>query len=154
MLILSAKTPLLIFQNSIFQLHPFITPLILDQLTCSLPKNVTTFCGEENGIIHFHLSPHKMGIFGTLNLYFDQKKWIFPKSIFQLYPIITSLILDKLACSLPKTNTTFNQLFKYAKKDANFSSIRWENSRNIFGRCYLQSTLIVKWFKNVRNHES
>ena len=40
--------------------------------------------------------------------------------IFQLHPIITLLILDQLACSLPKTNTTFHQLFKYATKDAKY----------------------------------
>ena len=60
----------------------------------------------------------------------------------QLHPIITPLILDQLACSLPKTNTTFHQLFNYAKKDATFSSIRWENSKNIFGRLYLRSTVV------------
>ena len=48
--------------------------------------------------------------------------------ILKLHPIITWLILDELACSLPKTNSTFHQLFKYVKKDAIFSSIRWENS--------------------------
>ena len=31
------------FSNLIFQLHPIITPLILDQLACSLPKSNTTF---------------------------------------------------------------------------------------------------------------
>ena len=123
-------------------LHPFITPLILDQLTCSLPKNLTTFHEEHDGIIHFCLSPYKMGVFGTLNLRFGKKKWIFPNLIFQLHPIITQLILNQFACSLPKTNTTFHQLFKYAKKDATFSSIIWENSRNIFGRRYLRSTVI------------
>ena len=107
--------------------------IILDQLTCYLPKNVTTFHGEQDGIIHFCLRPHKRGVFGFLNLHFDQKKWIFTNLIFQLHPIITPPILDQSACSLPKTNTTFHQLFKYVKKDANFSSIRWENSRNIFG---------------------
>ena len=108
--------------------------LILDQLTCYLPKNVTTFHGEQDGIIHFCLSPNKMGIFDTLNLHFDKKKWIFPNLIFQLHPIITSLILDQLACSLPKSNTTFHQIFKYVKKGANFPFFEWENSKYIFGR--------------------
>ena len=70
-----------------------------------------------------------------------KKNGIFPNSIFQLHPILTPLILDQLACSIPKTNNTFHQLFKYAKKDATFSSIIWENSRNIFGRIYLRSTV-------------
>ena len=48
-----------------------------------------------------------MSVFGTLNLHFDPKKWIFPNMIFQLFNI-TSLILDQLACSLSKTNTTFH----------------------------------------------
>ena len=48
----------------------------------------------------------------------------FYKLDFQLHPIITPPILDQLACSFPKTKTTFHQLFKYVKKDANFSSIR------------------------------
>ena len=68
---------------------------------------------------------------------------IFPTLIFQLHPIVTSLILDQLACSIPKTNTTFHQLFKYAKKVATFSSILWENSRNIFGRRCLWSTVPI-----------
>ena len=40
-------------QNLIFQLHPIKTPVIMDQLTCYLPKNVPNFHGKENGIIHF-----------------------------------------------------------------------------------------------------
>ena len=44
------------------------------------------------------------------------KNRIFPNLIFQIHPIITPLILDQLACSLPKTNSTFHQLFKYARK--------------------------------------
>ena len=49
------------FSNLIFQLHPIITQLKLDQLACSLPKNVTTFHREQDGIIHFCLSPNKRG---------------------------------------------------------------------------------------------
>ena len=131
----------MIFSNSIFQLLSIITPLLLDQLTCSLPKNVTTFHKEQDGIIHFCLSPYKMGVFGTLNLRFGKKKWIFPNLIFQLHPIITQLILNQFACSLPKTNTTFHQLFKYVKKEEIFSSIRGENSRNIFGPCSTLGTV-------------
>ena len=46
----------------IVQLFPIISPLILDQFTCSLPKNVTTFQWEQDGIIHFCLSPNKRGV--------------------------------------------------------------------------------------------
>ena len=46
----------------IVQLLPFKTPLILDQFTCSLPKNVTTFHRQQDGIIHFCLSPNKWGV--------------------------------------------------------------------------------------------
>ena len=48
--------------DMIFQLLPIITPQILDQLTCSLPKNVTTFHRQQDGIIHFCLSPNKWGV--------------------------------------------------------------------------------------------
>ena len=53
MQLLSAKTPISTFQNMAFQLHPIITPLILDQLACSLPKNVTTFHKEKVGNVSF-----------------------------------------------------------------------------------------------------
>ena len=115
---------LVTFLILIFQLLDIITPLLPDQMPCSLPKIITTFHEEKDGIIYFCLCLYKKGVFGTSNLHFDKKKWIFPNLIFQLHPIITPLILDQLACSLPKTNTTFHQLFKYAKKDATFSSIR------------------------------
>ena len=46
----------------IVQLLPFKTPLILDQFTCSLPKNVTTFYRQQDEIIHFCLSPNKSGV--------------------------------------------------------------------------------------------
>ena len=46
----------------IVQLLPFITPLILDQFTCSLPKNVTTFHGKQDGTIHFCVSPYIRGV--------------------------------------------------------------------------------------------
>jgi len=49
-------------ENLIFQLHPKKSPLIMDQLRCSLPKNVTTFHWKEDGIIHFCLSPNKRGV--------------------------------------------------------------------------------------------
>ena len=83
-------------------LLPIITPLILDQLTCSLPKNITTFHEEKDGIIHSCLSPYKRGVL-TLQINIFSKKMIF-----QLNPIITPLILDQLTCSLPKHITTFH----------------------------------------------
>ena len=46
----------------IVQLFPIISPLILDQFTCSLPKNVTTFHRQQDGINHFCLSPNKWGV--------------------------------------------------------------------------------------------
>ena len=61
------------FPNLIFQLLPIITPLILDQLTWSLPKNVTTFHRQQEGIIHFCLSPPKNGVL-ALCIYFFSKK--------------------------------------------------------------------------------
>ena len=64
-----------IFQNLIFLVYPIITPLIMDQMTCSLPKNVTTFHGKEDGIIHFCLRPHKRGVL-ALWIYILTKKII------------------------------------------------------------------------------
>ena len=46
----------------IVQLLSIIIPLILDQFKCSLPKNVTTFHEQKDGIIHFCLTPKK-GVF-------------------------------------------------------------------------------------------
>ena len=125
---MSAKTPILSFPKSIFQLFPIITLLILDQLTCSLPKNVTTFYGQQDGIIHFCLSPYKMSIFDTMNLYFDL--------IFQHHPIIASLIFDQLACSLPKSNNTFHQLFKYVKKYAIFHQLDEKIAKTFLAHFY------------------
>ena len=132
----------MIFPNLIVQLLPIITPLILEQLTWSLPKNVTTFHGEQDGIIHFCLSPYKMGIFGTLNLHFD-KKMDFSKFDFITTSNHNFTNMDQFACSLPKTNTIFHQLYKYVKKDSIFSSIRWESSINIFGRRSLIDTVCM-----------
>ena len=85
--------------------------------------------------------PYLFGYY--VNLLGFTRKWIFQNLIFQLHPIITPLILDQFACSLPNTNTTFYQLFKYVKKEEFFSSIRGENGRNIFGPCSLRSTVKV-----------
>ena len=49
-------TPILSFRNSFFQLLPIMTPLMLDQLTYSVPRNVTTYYEEKDEIIHFCLS--------------------------------------------------------------------------------------------------
>ena len=45
-----------------FWVYPIMTLLIMDQMTWSLPKNVTTFHGQQEGIIHFCLSPNKRGV--------------------------------------------------------------------------------------------
>ena len=76
--------------KKIVQLLPIITLLILDQLTCSLPKNVTTFHRQQDELIHFCLSPNIKGVLAL---------WIY---------ISTKMIMDffKLNCStsfkLPK----------------------------------------------------
>ena len=90
------------------------------------------------------------GRFWHFKFTFWQKKWIFPNLIFQLHPIITQLILNQFACSLPKTNTTFHQLFKYVKKEEIFSSIRGENSRNIFGPCSMRGTVMYRAVQQVK----
>ena len=61
------------FPNLIFQFLPIITPLILDQLTWSLPKNVTTFHGQQEGIIHFCLSPNKRVV---LAIWMKLSNWV------------------------------------------------------------------------------
>ena len=105
-----------IFQNLIFQVYPIITPLIMDQMTCSLPKNVTTFHGKEDGIINFCLRPHKRGVLAL---------WIY---------ILTKKIIDfsKLDFStLSYHNSTNNgptDMF-FTKKCNYFSwERRWNNS--------------------------
>ena len=98
-----------IFQNLIFPLHTIITPLIMDQLTCSLPKNVTIFHGKKDGSIHICLSLHKRGAL-ALWIFIVQKKIIdFFNLIFQLHHIITSSIFDLIPSSLPKNVTIFHR---------------------------------------------
>ena len=65
--------------DMIFQLLPIITPQILEQLTCSLPKNVTTFHRQQDGIIHFCPSPNKRGILVLWIYIFTKKLMDFPK---------------------------------------------------------------------------
>ena len=67
------------FPNLISQLFPIITPLILDQLTWSLPKNVTTFHGQQDGSIHFCLSPNKNGVLALWIYIFTKKIMDFSK---------------------------------------------------------------------------
>ena len=57
----------------IVQLRPFITLLILDQFTCSLPKNVTTFHRQQDEIPHFCLSPNKSGVLALWIFIFTKK---------------------------------------------------------------------------------
>ena len=110
------------------------------------PWKVVTFFGKEHvnwSSINGVMIGRSLNIkFGKLKIGVTKKKWIFPNLIFQLHPIITQLILNQFACSLPKTNTTFHQLFKYVKKEEIFSSIRGENSRNIFGPCSMRGTVV------------
>ena len=68
-----------IFPNLTVQLLPIITPLILDQFTCSLPKNVTTFHGQQDGIIHFCLTPNKRGVLALWIYIFTKKIMDFSK---------------------------------------------------------------------------
>ena len=71
--------PIFSFSNWIFQLLPIITPPKLDQLTCFLPKNVTTFHGEQDGIIHFCLSPNERGVLALWIYIFTKKFMAFSK---------------------------------------------------------------------------
>ena len=78
------KTPILSFPKLIFQLLPIITSLILDQLTWSLPKNVTTFPGQQDGIIIFVSVPIK-GVFWQFEwcwaIEFGKVHYLFGKNI-------------------------------------------------------------------------
>ena len=118
------------------------------------PWKVVTFFGKEHvnwSSINGVMIGRSLNIkFGKLKIGVTKKKWIFPNLIFQLHPIITQLILNQFACSLPKTNTTFHQLFKYVKKEEIFSSIRGENSRNIFGPCSTRGTVKRNYTKVVK----
>ena len=109
-------TPILSFPNLIFQLLHFITPLILDQLTCSLPKNVTTFHRQQDGIIHFCLSPNKRGVLALRIYIFTKKIMDFPK----------------LDCSTSSFNNSTNTepIDKFFTKKCNYFSwaTRWNHS--------------------------
>ena len=72
-------TPILSFPKLIFQLLPIITSLILNQWTWSLPKNVTTFHGQQDGIINFCLSPNKMGV---LAIWMMLSNWVWKRPFF------------------------------------------------------------------------
>ena len=69
----------------IVQLLPIISPPILDQFTFSLPKNVTTFQGQRDGIIHLCLSPNKKGVLALRIYVFAKKIMDFSLLIAQLY---------------------------------------------------------------------
>ena len=112
------------------------------------PWKVVTFFGKDhvnwssiNGVMKGWSQKIK---FGKLKIGVNKKILDFSSLIFQLHPIISTVILDQMACFLPKTNTKFHQLFKYVKKDAIFSSIRWENGRNIFGWRSLLGTVVCQ----------
>ena len=109
-------TPILSFPNLIFKLLPIMTPLILDQLTCSLPKNVTTFHGQQDGIIHFCLSPNKRGVLALRIYIFTKKIMDFPK----------------LDCSTSSYNNSTNTgpIDKFFTKKCNYFSwaTRWNHS--------------------------
>ena len=111
----SLKTPKTECQNTKFHfstssLHNSTNTGPLDMF---FTKNWNYFSQETrwDGIIHFCLC------FWHFNFTFWTKKMIFPNLIFQLHLIITPLILDWLACSVPKTNTTFHKLSEYDKND-------------------------------------
>ena len=109
-------TPILSFPNLNFQLLLIITPLILDQLTCSLPKNVTTFHRQQDGIIHFCLSPNKRGVLALRIYIFTKKIMDFPK----------------LDCSTSSYNNSTNTgpIEKFFTKKCNYFSwaTRWNYS--------------------------
>ena len=104
------------FSKLNFQLLPIITPLLLDQLTCSLPKNVTTFHRQQDGIIHFCLSPNKRGVLALQIYIFTKKIMDFPK----------------LDCSTSSYNNSTNTgpIYMFFTKKCNYFSqaTRWNQS--------------------------
>ena len=124
-------------------------------ILCCCPWKVVTFFGKEHvnwSSINGVMIGRSLNIkFGKLKIGVNKKILDFSSLIFQLHPIISTVILDQMACFLPKTNTKFHQLFKYVKEDAIFSSIRWEKGRNIFGWRSLLSTVhssedLTRWY--------
>ena len=105
-----------IFPNLIVQLLHIITPLILDQLTSSLPKNVTTFHRQQDGIIHFCLSPNKRGVLALRIYIFTKKIMDFPK-------------LDSSTSSYNNSTNT-GPIDKFFTKKCNYFSwaTRWNHS--------------------------
>ena len=117
---IKSNQPILNFPNSIFQLLPIITPLLLDQFTCSLPKNVTTFYGQQDGIIHFCLSPHKIGVFGNINLHFDKKKMDFFKLDFSTSSYHKSINIGPIGIFFTKNEHYFSPAFQICQERCNF----------------------------------
>jgi len=108
--------PIFSFPNWIFQLLPIITPPKLDQLTCSLPKNVTTFHWEQDGIIHFFVSPNERGVLALWIYIFTKKLMAFSK-------------LDFLTWSYHNlTNTGPNNMFFTKKCNYFLQGKRWIHS--------------------------
>ena len=93
--------------------------LILDQLTCYLPKNVTSFHGEQVGIIHFCLNSYKMGVFGTLNLQFD-KKMDFSKLDFSTSSYHNSTNFGPVCIFFIKNQHYFSPAFQICQETWNF----------------------------------
>ena len=75
-------------KDLIVQLLPIITPLILDQFSCSLPKNVTTFHKQQDGIIHFYLSPNKRGVLALwINIFTKKINGLFQTQLLNIIQI-------------------------------------------------------------------
>ena len=81
-------------KDLIVQLLPIITPLILDQFSCSLPKNVTTFHKQQDGIIHFYLSPNKRGVLALwINIFTKKINDLFQTQLLYIIQIAKTPIL-------------------------------------------------------------
>ena len=81
-------------KDLIVQLLPIITPLILDQFSCSLPKNVTTFHKQQDGIIHFYLSSNKRGVLALwINIFTKKINGLFQTQLLNIIQIAKTPIL-------------------------------------------------------------
>ena len=112
-------------KDLIVQLLPIITPLILDQFSCSLPKNVTTFHKQQDGIIHFYLSPKERGVLALwINIFTKKINDLFQTQLLNIIQIAKTPILLGLRQKLmipsccPWKVVTF-----FGKDHVNWSSI-------------------------------
>ena len=153
--------------NLIVQLLPNITPLILDQFTCSLPKNVTTFHMEQDKLIHFCLSPNIKGVLALWIYIFTKLIMDFFKLDFSTSTFHNSTNTGPINMFLPKNITTFHGeqdgiihfclspnkrgvlalwIYIFTKKIMNFSKLNFSTSFKLPKKTFYWDWDKNKWF--------